>query len=79
MDADGCVFTNFKECVGEAKNSDYKQLYIGIDWATGGGNDDTVITGFNEFGEQVFLKYFNNKNTTQQIDYIVNISKSICL
>jgi hypothetical protein len=75
LDADGCVFTNFKECVGEAKNSDYKQLYIGIDWATGGGNDDTVITGFNEFGEQVFLKYFNNKNTTQQIDYIVEYLK----
>lgn len=75
LDADGCVFTNFRECVGEIKHNEYKSLYIGIDWATGTGNDDTVLVGLNEYGEQVFLKYFNNLNTTQQIDYIYEFLK----
>lgn len=73
LDADGCVFTGFKQCVGAAKG--YKQLFIGIDWATGNGNDDTVLSAVNENGEQVFLLYFNNKNTTQQIDYIYEYLK----
>lgn len=75
LDADGCVFTNFKECVSNDIHLDYNSLFIGIDWATGGGNDDTVMTAFNEHGEQVFLEYFNNKNTTQQIDYIIEYIK----
>ena len=70
LDADGCVFTNFKECINRGIIEEYKCLYIGIDWASGVGGDYTVITGFNERGEQVFLEYFNNKNTTEQIDYI---------
>lgn len=73
LDADGCVFTEFKNCIGVANG--YNKLYIGIDWATGNGNDDTVITAVNEKGEQVFLKYFNNKNTTEQIEYIVEFLK----
>ena len=70
MDSDSSVFTGFKECVKTAENSDYKQLYVGIDWGNGTNNDDTVICGINERGEQVFLEYFNNKNTTEQIEYI---------
>ena len=70
LDADGCVFTHFKECVTDSVKSDFNSIYIGIDWASGVGNDDTVITGINERGEQVFLQYFNKKMTTEQIDYI---------
>lgn len=69
LDADGCVFTHFKECCKPIVG-DYKSIYVGIDWATGTGNDYTVLTGINERGEQIFLTYFNNKTTTEQIDYI---------
>lgn len=70
LDADGCVFTGFKECVNKSKIEDFNYLYVGIDWASGVGSDDTALVGYNERGEQVFLQYFNTKNTTEQIDYI---------
>lgn len=70
MDSDSSVFTGFKDCIKPPKNDEYNQLYVGIDWGNGTNNDDTVICGLNERGEQVFLEYFNNKNTTEQIEYI---------
>lgn len=70
MDSDSSVFTGFKECIKQPLNDDYKQLFVGVDWGNGTNNDDTVICGLNERGEQVFLEYFNNKNTTEQIEYI---------
>ena len=75
IDSDSSVFTGFKDCIKQPKNNDYNEIYVGIDWGNGTNNDDTVITGINERGEQVFLEYFNNKNTTQQIEYIVEYLK----
>lgn len=70
LDSDSSVFSGFKECIKCPTNGEYNQLYIGIDWGNGTNNDDTVVCALNERGEQVFLEYFNNKNTTEQIDYI---------
>lgn len=46
IDGDGCVFSDFKRCVGEVVLDKDKELYLTIDWAAGnGGNSDsTVIT-----------------------------------
>lgn len=46
------------------------KLYFGIDWSNQTNNDDTVLTAFNERGEQVFLKYWNNLTPLGQIDVI---------
>lgn len=70
LDSDSSVFCGFKECIKPPLSNEYKELYIGIDWGNGTNNDDTVICGINERGEQVFVEAFNNKNTTEQIDYI---------
>lgn len=70
LDSDSSVFCGFKECIKAPLSNEYKELYIGIDWGNGTNNDDTVICGINERGEQVFVEAFNNKNTTEQIDYI---------
>ena len=75
LDSDSSVFTGFKECIKQPKNSEYKEIYVGIDWGNGTNNDDTVICGINERGEQIFLEYFNNKNTTEQIEYIFQYLK----
>lgn len=75
MDSDSSVFTGFKDCIKQPKNSEYKEIYVGIDWGNGTNNDDTVICGINERGEQIFLEYFNNKNTTEQIEYIFQYLK----
>lgn len=76
LDSDSIVFGKFKHCINKNPiNDNYKELYIGIDWATGVGKDDTVVTGINERNEQVFLLYFNNKSTTEQIAYISEFLK----
>lgn len=70
LDSDSSVFSGFKECIKYPTNMEYNQLFIGIDWGNGTNRDDTVVCGVNERGEQVILEYFNNKNTTEQIEYI---------
>lgn len=70
LDDEGSVFTHFKECVKNVQISPNDKLYVGIDWANGVNGDDTVISILNEKGEQVYLSYWNNLNTNQQIDVI---------
>ena len=43
-----------------------------MDWSNQGENDDTVISIFNQYGKQVYLKYFNNLTPLKQIDKIYN-------
>ena len=73
LDDDGSVFTDFKKCVKLNKIQPTDKLYIGIDWATGNGNDDTAISIINQNGQQVYLAYFNDVSPTTQIDRIDNI------
>lgn len=75
LDSDSSVFSGFKECIRSQINTDFSHIYVGVDWGNGTNNDDTVICGLNERGEQVFLEYFNNKNTTEQIEYIYSYLK----
>lgn len=74
LDSESIVFGDFKECIGYDVR-DFKELYVGIDWGSGVGADDTVVCALNERSEQVFLLYFNNKSAAQQVDYIVEYLK----
>ena len=69
LDSESIVFGDFKKCIGV--NGDYNELYIGIDWGSGVGSDNTVVTALNENNEMVFQRAFNNKSTMEQINYIV--------
>lgn len=71
LDSQSIVFGDFKNCIG-GEIKEYKDVFIGIDWGSGVGSDYTVITGVNERNEQVFITYFNNKTSPQQIDFIVD-------
>lgn len=71
LDSQSIVFGDFKNCIGK-EIKEYKDIFIGIDWGSGVGSDYTVMTGVNERNEQVFLTYFNNKTSPQQIEYIVD-------
>lgn len=75
LDSEGIVFGNFKSCVYKNSIKPTDKLYVGIDWATGNDGDDTVISIMNQDKEQVYLEYWNNLSTTQQIDKIANIIK----
>lgn len=77
LDDEGQVFTNFKNCVSDGKIQPTDKLYVGIDWANGIDNDDTVISVINQYGQQVYLAYWNNLNPTQQIDTIYEVLKPI--
>jgi hypothetical protein len=70
MDSDSSVFCGFKECIYKNELEKFEKLFVGLDWGSGNGNDDTSMVGINERGEEVFLIYFNNKNTTEQIEFI---------
>lgn len=71
LDDDGTVFVGVKNILREASITPEDKLYVGIDWAAGGGNDYTVISVFNERGNQVMLKYFNRFSPTKQVERIV--------
>lgn len=66
LDDDGSVFTEYTKCYKENKIKPTDKLYFGIDWAAGGEGDDTAISAINQYGEQVFLEYFNNQSPTMQ-------------
>lgn len=72
LDDDGTVFINIKNCLKEAHINKDDKLFVGLDWSNQGENDDTVISIFNQYGKQVYLKYFNNLTPLKQIDRIYN-------
>lgn len=75
IEAQGTVF-DFTGCFlsGKPRNEDeYFEVYLGLDFGTGSGNDYTVLTGFNEFGEQLFIWAVNDLSPTEQIDEICEI------
>ena len=43
--------------------------------ASGTGQDRTAISVINQSGEQIFTSSFNDKNTTQTVDYIEELAK----
>ena len=76
IDGDGTVFTNYKECVGVTQYDTSQPLYIGVDWGTGTGKDDTALTvgqNINGVANIHRLYYFNDKRTTETIEYINRI------
>lgn len=69
-DGDGMTFDGIRNCIGEADG--YRDLYVGIDWGTGKGEDYTALTMFNERGEMVTIDYFNDLGTFPQVERIIS-------
>lgn len=76
------VFGDYMSCVSNeydpVVHSEYKFQYslgcvAGIDWSTGVGNDETVITIFNDKKQMVYIEGFNDKDETQTIEHIALI------
>lgn len=77
IDGDGAVFTNYKQCVGELPLDKQLPVYFSVDWGTGTGSDDTVIT-IGQFADKMIVHkqyYFNDKKTNDTIDYILDLIK----
>ena len=71
LDDEGTVFTNIKACVKNVEIKPTDKLFVGIDYSNQGENDYTVISVFNQNGNQVMLNYFNNTSPLRQIQLIV--------
>lgn len=70
IDTDGMVFEGFRDVVADVSIKDTDKLFVGIDWSNQKGLDRTVISMFNQNGNQVKLKYFNDYTPLKQIDVI---------
>lgn len=69
LSADGLLFTNIEPCIINEQPS-AKVLYIGVDFATGSSGDYTVLSIFNEHGEQVALHRTNNLSPMAQVEWL---------
>lgn len=72
LSADGLLFTNLENCLLDATPK-ATTLYMGIDFATGSGGDFTVLSIFNEHGEQVAMHRTNNLSPMAQVDWLAGI------
>ena len=73
LDDDGMVFSFLQEnTIPDVPSSNYGKAYIGIDFGAGGGGDYTAISAFDENGQMIFLDYWNDLSTLQQVERLVN-------
>lgn len=86
IEGGGMVFEGFKEVAREVKIGDGDKLFVGIDWSNQKGQDDTVVSIFNQRGQQVKLFCWNDLSPLKQIDiiykelepYLPKISVIVC-
>ena len=75
IDAEGTVFSDFKECIQETTANKELPIYIGIDWGSGTGNDYTVLT-VGQYDNKINVIEqiaFNDKTSNDTIEYIAEI------
>ncbi|MCD8030861.1 MAG: hypothetical protein LUF85_08605 [Bacteroides sp.] len=75
LDAEGSVFGNISACLID-KPEEMREIYLGLDFGTGSGKDYTVLTGFNQSGQQVFIWSTNDMAPLDQVEEITKIVKS---
>ena len=76
IDGDGTVFSNYKDCVNVTEINPNEPLFIGVDWGTGTGKDDTAITVGQNLNAMVNIHRvysFNDKRVNDTIEYICQI------
>lgn len=75
LDEDGMVFSNINQCInseGYDSSKNYNGFFVGIDFGSGGGGDYTSLTVFSDDSDMVYLDYFNDLTTFQQVDRIIS-------
>lgn len=75
LDDGSGVFGDISHCLYKPDNISYKSCYFGIDWGSGQGQDYTVITVMDAEGSMLACHYFNDKDETATIQYIVSLAR----
>ena len=73
LDSDSILFGDFKLCCNTGVPSPGGKRYMGIDWSSGKGQDYTVVSIINDFGEQLYMERFNDKNTSETVQRVSEI------
>lgn len=68
LDDEALVFQYVRENTIPDAPGNYTKVFGGVDFGGGDGNDYTSFSVLNENGEMVFLDYFNNLSTLQQVE-----------
>ena len=72
LDSDSILFTGIRDCVAPAPET-FSRLYVGIDWGSGTGGDYTSVAAFTEDRKMMFIDYFNDRSTFDQVRYICSL------
>jgi hypothetical protein len=76
MTADSTVFGKFERVI-HTPHSISTELFMGIDFATGTNNDETAIVVMNQNREMTHLFHFNDKDSNDTIEFILNLFKEL--
>lgn len=74
LDDGSYIFGDISKCFQPL--SVHQPKFAGIDWGTGHGDDDTVVTLIDEYGYVVRIDAFRNMDALEQIKRISNIINS---
>lgn len=80
IDGDGTVFSSFRNCIKHTNIDISKEMWIGLDWASGVGKDYTVLTLAQEGDNKINVIRqieFNDKGVNATIDIILQTVKEM--
>lgn len=75
LDGESTVFGEFGDVLSNTFNPMNHSYYVGIDWGSGVGQDETAICIFNSERQMVDLIHFNDKDETATINYVIDICR----
>lgn len=77
LELQGSVFGNFAEVLSNTYDGSDKNVYVGIDWGTGTGNDYHALVAFNSQKQMVALDYFNQAEPLAAVDQLADKIKGL--
>lgn len=77
LQSEGLLFTNLQACIKDVSPKSNDILYLGIDFGAGADEDFTVLSVFNNNGEQVKLYRNNHLSPMQQVDWLCGLIENL--
>lgn len=74
-DISSCISNNYTPLRPKTIREEGVSCVFGIDWGTGSNGDDTAICIYNSLGEMMRLDSFNDMNSTETIEYIIELAQ----
>lgn len=77
LQSEGLLFQNLQACIKDTALKSGDILYLGIDFGTGADEDYTVLSVFNNEGEQVKLYRTNNLSPMEQVNWLCGLIEDL--